>query len=308
MTAPAVVYREPARGYITSWVLLAALGGGFALDATIGGAATHAVAWIVAAVLVVGIDALGVHASRTLRSITVTDDELRVGNDERIPRADWSVPRSRSTRWHRCSAARRAPGCRASCRACSCTATTTATSSSPPSSRNALAAALGLPLSHDIGVRPARPAELAALPDVEDRSGSLFTVAGIDLPPDVLTVEELRAAAVVFVAGDPPVGFAMVDVLDGQAYLHQLSVLPSHMRRGLGGALIEATCDWAREHGYRAVTLTTFTDVPWNGAVLPSRGFVELPDPPPELAAVRAAEVAAGLDDVQPRCTMIRVL
>lgn len=303
-----MVYREAARGYLTSWVLLAALGGGFALDASIGGAATHAVAWIIAVVLVVGIDALGVHASRTLRSITVTDDELRVGNDERIPRAELVGATLEVDplapvlgRTPGAGLPRFVPGLqlhRENDR-------DVVVATKQP---ERLAAALGLPLSHDIGVRSALPAELYALPDVEDRSGSLFAVAGIDLPPDLLTVEELQAAAVVFVAGDPPVGFAMVDVLDGQAYLHQLSVLPSHMRRGLGGALIEATCDWAREHGYRAVTLTTFTDVPWNGPYYRARGFVELPDPPPELAAVRAAEIAAGLDDVHPRCTMIRVL
>jgi GNAT superfamily N-acetyltransferase len=157
-------------------------------------------------------------------------------------------------------------------------------------------------------VRPARPAELAVLPDLEDRSGSLFRVAGLDLPPETSSVEELRAAREVLVIGEPPVGFAQLDEVDGQAHLRQLSVLPSHMRRGLGSELLEASCVWAASAGYREIVLTTFAEVPWNGPFYRARGFVEIDDPGPGLAAVRAAEKAAGLDDLSPRMAMRRPL
>src|SRR5271165_3964159 len=83
----------------------------------------------------------------------------------------------------------------------------------------------------------------------------------------------LARSAVVLVAGDPPVGFASVEIVDGLAHLWQLSVRPSHGRRGVGTALVEAVCQWAGSQGYEAVTLTTYRDVPWNGPFYRRLGF-----------------------------------
>ena len=48
----------------------------------------------------------------------------------------------------------------------------------------------------------------------------------------------------------------------------------------------------------RAVTLTTFRDVPWNAPLYRHLGFVDLDDASlgPELRAIVAAEAAHGLD------------
>ena len=49
--------------------------------------------------------------------------------------------------------------------------------------------------------------------------------------------DRLAQAAVVFVSGEPPVGFACVEIVDGLAHIWQLSVLQSKGRQGLGARL-----------------------------------------------------------------------
>jgi GNAT superfamily N-acetyltransferase len=125
-------------------------------------------------------------------------------------------------------------------------------------------------------IRPARPDELVRLPALEQASDTLFLSLQIGPLPLPGTVESLRAALVVLVAGDPPVGFIRIDRLDGAAHLEQLAVHPDHGRRGIGRALVMAACRWAGEAGYAEVTLATYRDVPWNGPFYASAGFVEV--------------------------------
>lgn len=162
-------------------------------------------------------------------------------------------------------------------------------------------------------VRPATDEELSQLAALEEASGALFTAASLALPPDNLTLDELKAAEIVLVApgpGDAPVGFAMVDLLDGGAHLTQLSVHPDHGRRGIGRALLAAVIGWARRGGLPAVTLTTFRDVPWNGPFYRRHGFVEMSEPEltPGVKAHRDHEIEDGLDAIAPRCAMRRPL
>lgn len=57
-----------------------------------------------------------------------------------------------------------------------------------------------------------------------------------------------------------------------------------------------------------AITLTAYADVPRNAPWYAARGFVEWPDVPPGLAAIRTWEVSAALDDVGRRIVMRRDL
>ena len=83
-------------------------------------------------------------------------------------------------------------------------------------------------------VRPAEPADLEQLPEIDSRAETLFRVAGMDLPEIPFPVDALHESKAVFVAGRPPVGFVQVDEVDGIAHVQELAVLPSHMRQGLG--------------------------------------------------------------------------
>ena len=57
------------------------------------------------------------------------------------------------------------------------------------------------------------------------------------------------------------------------AHLDELDVHPAHGQRGLGTALVEAVCDWAKASGYRAITLTTLRHIPWNARWYERLGF-----------------------------------
>jgi GNAT superfamily N-acetyltransferase len=102
----------------------------------------------------------------------------------------------------------------------------------------------------------------------------------------------------VALAGDAPVGFALVEMLaDDLPHIHEVDVEPSHGRRGLGTALVRAVCEWATASGFSLLTLTTFRAVSWNLPFYARLGFVEIPRHllRPELAAVVSDEAARGL-------------
>jgi GNAT superfamily N-acetyltransferase len=116
--------------------------------------------------------------------------------------------------------------------------------------------------------------------------------------------DRLAQAAVVFVSGAPPVGFACVEIVDGLAHIWQLSVLQSKGRQGLGRALVKVVCDWAPLNRLPAVTLTTFREVPWNAPFYARLGFRVVEAPPPGLQAIRDHERDMGDDALGPRVAM----
>lgn len=111
------------------------------------------------------------------------------------------------------------------------------------------------------------------------------------LPLDRLEAWRVAGRAWVAVDGHEVVGFAVVDDLDGQAHLEEIAVAPSHGRRGVGSALLNAV-----ESAFASITLTTFCDVPWNRPWYEARGYAPVHDLTPALAQRVAEEAAAGLD------------
>jgi GNAT superfamily N-acetyltransferase len=154
-------------------------------------------------------------------------------------------------------------------------------------------------------IRLARNDDLIALPDVERAANALF--ADYDLAEqlsDILTpIEALREgvkADRLWVATDElnrPVGFALASVVGDNAHLDELDVHPAHGRRGLGAALVETVCDWARASGYRAITLTTLRHIPWNAPWYLRMGFrvLEENELSPALRDLLQEEIQRGL-------------
>ena len=130
-------------------------------------------------------------------------------------------------------------------------------------------------------IRLARVDELAALPDIERRAAERFACFGLaEVFSRIVTPLELlrdrEGAGQVWVAvgdDDRPVGFAVVSILDGNAHLDELDVLPDHGCRGIGTALVETACTWARSAGYHAITLSTLRGIPWNAPFYAKLGF-----------------------------------
>lgn len=74
-------------------------------------------------------------------------------------------------------------------------------------------------------------------------------------------------------ASDRPVGYLLLDVVDGAAHIEQVSVHPLHARQRIGRALIERAVTWARHRGLDALTLTTYVEVPGTVPTASSSAF-----------------------------------
>jgi ribosomal protein S18 acetylase RimI-like enzyme len=97
-----------------------------------------------------------------------------------------------------------------------------------------------------------------------------------DEPPsitDLSAFQEDDRAWVITDDADRPVAYLLVDVVDGNAHIEQVSVHPDHARQGLGSKLLDTAAAWAQQHGLTALTLTTYVDVPWNAPYYAKLGF-----------------------------------
>ncbi len=166
-------------------------------------------------------------------------------------------------------------------------------------------------------IRAARAEDLAALPDIEREAAARFAPYGLVEPlSNILTPIELLYEGVkadrLWVAvneADRPVGFALASVIGGNAHLDELDVHPTHGERGLGTALVEAVCNWAKASGFSALTLTTLCHIPWNAPWYQRLGFriLEEAELTTALRALLCEEIQRGLPAKQ-RVAMRREL
>ena len=152
--------------------------------------------------------------------------------------------------------------------------------------------------------RRAGPDEYVGLRKIEFEADRLFASVGIGPFANDDAEDHFGQSVLVLVVGEPPVGFVCVELVDGNPHIWQLSVDPEQARKGLGRTLVRAVCEWAKEEGFEAITLTTYRDVPWNGPFYESLGFVTLDALAPGLQAIREHERAIGDDDFGPRVAM----
>ena len=160
--------------------------------------------------------------------------------------------------------------------------------------------------------------DLERVREIERAAGRLFAEAGMTevAAHEPASADELRGyvrgerAWVAVDEADVPLGFVRADVVDGSAYIAELSVVPEFQRRGLGRRLVDEVAGWARARGLTALTLTTFRKVPWNARYYERLGFGALgeTDLPPGLATIREREAERGLDREGPRVAMRRDL
>lgn len=166
-------------------------------------------------------------------------------------------------------------------------------------------------------IRLARPDELARLREIEDEAGTMFS--GLDLIDEALDgsfpldeLSRLIGMGQVWVAcreDGLAVGMVIASVREEAVYIEEIDVLPGHGRRGLGARLLARVCAWAQAQGHKAVTLSTFRDVPWNGPFYRKHGFRDLQPAEwtPGMRAIREKEAQHGLR-VEARVFMRREL
>ena len=154
-------------------------------------------------------------------------------------------------------------------------------------------------------IREARQDDLPRLSEIERQAGELFREIGMDAvaddePPtigELLPYIQDGRGWVATDEGDVPVAYLLLDVVDHKGHIEQVSVDPSHSRRGLGRLLIERAAAWARQHGLPSLTLATFAEVPWNAPYYETLGFRRLSEQEmtPGLHNIRRREAAHGL-------------
>ena len=164
-------------------------------------------------------------------------------------------------------------------------------------------------------IRLALQRELPELQAIEQDAGELFRPLGMvrvadDEPPATEALEEFRLAGRAWVHtgdGDHPLAYLLGEPLDGALHIEQVTVHPTASRRGLGRQLIDHAEEFALTSQLTALTLTTFTDVPWNAPYYERIGFRPLSEDEltPGLIAVRTHEAELGLD-AWPRICMHR--
>jgi len=160
-------------------------------------------------------------------------------------------------------------------------------------------------MSDQYEIALARPQDLRLMASIELAAAQLLRGHAPEAVLNEVTGERVLSDAQregrlwVALAGDAPVGFAHVVVVEPNAvHLDELDVHPDHGRRGLGTRLVTAVCAWAQARGDLPVTLATFREVPWNMPFYARLGFEEIPraELSPALRSVVEDEARRGLD------------
>jgi 4-diphosphocytidyl-2-C-methyl-D-erythritol kinase len=159
----------------------------------------------------------------------------------------------------------------------------------------------------NVHIDRAQPGHVAALCAIERKALQLFrghpawaAYAAVSMPTELLRQGIERG--LVWVARDEagdPAGFIWLDEEpgDGAIGIAEIDVLPEHGRRGIGAALLEHACNWAREAGYRRVDLGTLADVPWNAPFYARHGFAVVDKGSPAFAHARQRDREHGFPD-----------
>jgi GNAT superfamily N-acetyltransferase len=110
----------------------------------------------------------------------------------------------------------------------------------------------------DYRIIPARPGDLSSIAEIELAAARLLTghapESVLAETTDVESLEGSRRSGRLWVAlaGDVPVGFARVVLLEPEAaHLDEIDVHPHHGRRGIGRELVTTVLEWAAATGFR---------------------------------------------------------
>ncbi len=122
--------------------------------------------------------------------------------------------------------------------------------------------------------------------------------AAMAIPPALLHRAVSRGLVWVALDGQgEPLGFVWLDTEgDDPAAIGiaEINVRPDCGRRGIGAALLEHACAWARASGYRRVDLGTLADVPWNAPFYARHGFAVVDKAAPQFAIARQRDADNG--------------
>lgn len=167
-------------------------------------------------------------------------------------------------------------------------------------------------------IRPTHPDDCALLPSIERSAAKTFLsdpeLAWLAHAEPIAAVRhrEFMDRGICLVAAgerNRPFGFVVSERFGTELHIWELSVARDRQGTGIGRALLGALDEAAGAASYRALTLTTFSDLPWNGPFYRSCGFAEID------ASKVGERLAAMLNDDRQhglppnrRCAMIKRL
>lgn len=133
-----------------------------------------------------------------------------------------------------------------------------------------------------VTIRLAVPEDAQRLPAIETSAAQAFRLIDelswlAESPP--MSIErhsQLIALSTCWIALDAenrPQGFLSAERHGSDLHIYELSVMQSMQGQGTGRRLVEAAKDYARSIRLSFVTLTTFTNVPWNAPFYSRIGF-----------------------------------
>lgn len=160
-------------------------------------------------------------------------------------------------------------------------------------------------------LRLARPEDAAAMPGIE-RAAAVAFAGEPSVDPARTRLEAdyarliRRGHSLVAHVGEAMAGFLVAQPFSRELHIWEMDVAPTFQRRGIGAGLVRAAQIDARNTGFKALTLTTFRDLAWNGPFYSRLGFEEVTalDAHIRLAGELAVEVDDGLP-ADRRCAMI---
>ncbi len=169
-------------------------------------------------------------------------------------------------------------------------------------------------MSGDWSLRLARPEDAELMPAIERSASALFSddpdLAELDLTegrsPEQFQRLIRKGHCLVSHVGEDLAGFLVTEPFGRELHIWEMDVDRRFQKRGIGAGLVRACQVDARVSSFKALTLTTFRDIPWNAPFYARMGFQEVAalDAHPRLSGELANEVDDGLP-AERRCAMI---
>jgi len=132
----------------------------------------------------------------------------------------------------------------------------------------------------EYSIRLANRSDLFRLAKIERAAGKRFSGMGLidhllgqTFSPTKLAELIEKRQVLVSCKGSISVGFVVVSVLEKNAYLEEIDVLPEYGGQGHGTRLIQIVIEWAMLNELNALRLATFSEVPWNAPFYKKLGF-----------------------------------
>jgi GNAT superfamily N-acetyltransferase len=167
--------------------------------------------------------------------------------------------------------------------------------------------------SQRFSIRVAAAADATALPAIEFSAGKRYLaipdLAWLAREQDLPVQSHLRFISlgtewVAVNENEDLVGFLAAEIVARDLHIWELAVREDSQNNGIGRRLVDVSVMFAWEYRLKSVTLTTFTDVPWNAPWYSRLGF-EVSAGDQRLEALLRAETERGLPR---RCAMRRAV